>query len=195
MECSSVFRYVTLLVLYILAFVCMMMVNLELIGFGLMFVVNLLTSYFIIADVMDLSDSFMKYDIFLGVLFTGLALNMISISLVVMCLAGLHSKYKKNNTPIQMSPQNRYILNNFKIVFFTNVLTILTMTMLFFLGKPGVSFYNYAFDKNTAFREMFFFIIKIIFTFGSLGMSVYLAYTANIASNILKRQLDVRNLR
>ena len=192
MECSSVFRYVTLLVLYILAFVCMMLVNLELIGFGLMFAVNLLTSYFILIDVMDLSDAFMKYDIFLGVLFTGLTLNMVSISLMVMCLAGLHSKYVKNNMQIQMSPLNRNILNNFKIVFFTNVLVILTMAMLFFLGKPGVSFYNYTFNKNTAFREMFFFAIKIIFTFGSLGMSFGLAYMANVASNILKRQLDVK---
>jgi hypothetical protein len=189
-ECLSFFRYIVLFIIYIMAFVSMMNSNLELVGIGFMFIVNLITSFFIFVDFLGISETSKKYDIFVGVLIVGMALHLISSILIVIALSKLHKKAKQNGLPMQLSPSTRRQLENFKIVFFTNAMSILTMTMLFFLGKPGVSFYNYAFDQSTAIRELFFFIVKILLTFGTLGMSTYLVYISHFMTSLVNRQID-----
>ena len=189
-ECLSFFRYIVVFIIYIMAFVPMSIYNLELVGIGLMFIVNLITSFFIFVDFLGISETSKKYDIFVGVLIVGLALNLVSSILIVIALSKLHKNSTQNGLPMQLSPSARQQLENFKKVFCLNVFSILTMTMLFFLGKPGVSFYNYSFDQSTAIRETFFFIVKLLLTFGTLGMSAYLVYISNFMTGLINRQID-----
>jgi len=191
-DCFSSLRYLVLLIIYILAFVGMMNKNLELVGFGLMFTVNFITTFFILTDVIDMSDVGSKSDIFLAVLFSGFGLNFVSLILIIMSLYKLHTKYTLQGTPIKVSPHIRKRLDDYKIIFFTNVLTLLTLAMLFFFGERGLPFYNIVFKQSTALREMFFLCVKALFTAGTLGMSGYLVYSANGISKIMNNQLDTK---
>ena len=189
-ECLAAFRYLIMFMIYIMAFAGMMSSNLELVGIGLMFIANLITSFFIFIDVLDISDVAKKFDPFVGVLIAGLAMNLVSSILIVITLRKLHQRAVKRGVPIKLSYGSRSKLDKFKKVFFLNVLSILTMTMLFFLGKPGVSFYNYAFNQGTAVRELFFFIVKLLLTVGTLGMSAYLVYISNFMTSLINQQID-----
>lgn len=187
-ECSPAFRYLIFFIVYIIAFSCLFNLNLELLGFGLLFSINLVTSFFISADLMGMSGS--KYDVGLLVLYSSLGLNIVAMFLVLLTLIRLHKQFVNNGKSIQLSPQNREILTNFEIILTTNLMLMLSLCTLFFLGKPGVPFFSVAFGQNTAIREFFFLIVKVVFSAGTMGLSGYLIYMANAFMKIIGKQLD-----
>ena len=102
-ECLAAFRYLIMFMIYIMAFAGMMSSNLELVGIGLMFIANLITSFFIFIDVLDISDVAKKFDPFVGVLIAGLAMNLVSSILIVITLRKLHQRAVKRGVPIKLS--------------------------------------------------------------------------------------------
>ncbi len=187
-ECSSAFRYIIFFIVYVMAFSCLFNSNLELLGFGLLFSINLVTSFFISSDLLGMSSS--KYDPGLMVLYSSMGLNVVAMLLVLLSLISLHNNAAVGGTSIQLSPKNRKNLTNFEIILTTNLMLMLSLCTLFFLGKPGLPFFSVAFGQNTAIREFFFLIVKVVFSAGTLGLSGYLIYMANAIMKIMGTQLD-----
>jgi hypothetical protein len=131
-----------------------------------------------------------KYDAGLLVLYSSLALNIVAMFLVLLTLIRLHNSAAVNGNPITLSPKNRKNLTNFEIILTTNLMLMLSLCALFFLGKEGASFFSMAFNSDTAIREFLFLIVKVLFSAGTLGLSSYLIYMANGMMKIVGTQLD-----
>lgn len=177
--------YISYFIVFVLTCVCLFNNNLELIGFGLLFVINLITSLNVANDILNYN---LNNDIIMFILAIGLTFTFVSIFLMLITLGSLHIKYTKEGTPIILSKKNRTDLDNFKIIVITNICVLGVLCFLFFISNKSFFFINF----NSQYLLNFFILfIKIIFSIGTIGMSSYLVYLSNHFSKLGYSQLLV----
>jgi hypothetical protein len=177
--------YTSYFIIFVLVCVCLFNSNLELIGFGLLFVINLITSLHIANDIINYK---LNNDIIVFILSIGLTFTFVSIFLMLITLGSLHIKYTKAGTPIVLSTKNRKKLDDFKIIVITNICVLGVLCFLYLISNKSFFFI----DFNSQYLLNFFILfIKIIFSIGTVGMSSYLVYLSNIFSKLGYSQLLV----
>ena len=170
--------YISYFIVFILTCVCLFNNNLELIGFGLLFVINLITSLNVANDILNYK---LNNDIIMFILAIGLTFTFVSIFLILITMGSLHIKYTKIGTPIVLSKKNRKKLDDFKIIVITNISVLSVLCFLFLITDKSFFFINF----NSHYLLNFFILfIKYVFSFGTVGMSSYLVYLSNQFSKL-----------
>jgi hypothetical protein len=174
----SLIYYISYFIIFVLACVCLFNRNLELIGFGLIFVINLITSLNVANDIIN---NKLNNDIIVFVLAIGMTFTFVSIFLILITIGSLHIKYTKAGTPIILSKDNRKKLDDFKIILITNISVLGVLIFLFFVSDKSFFFINF---NSNYLLNFFILFIKFIFSLGTIGMSSYLIYLSNLFSKL-----------
>jgi len=141
-SCFPFMKYIFLLTLFIICFLLMYNPDIEYLGLGLFFLVNLLYSAMI---GIDLSSMFTQaYSgnenmttrwglILAGILLIALCMNFASSILTMMTLSNLYYKFGKKGNPIMLSPTNRKQLDTIEGLFVSSIvlITILSFRIYF----------------------------------------------------------------
>lgn len=185
-------KYINLFIIHIIAFSLMFQNNLELIGLALAITINVLTNSFLFWDIIN---SPKNGDAVILVLVVSILAIFISSVMILLLLTKLHSKYSSQQIPIQLTHENRILLDNYKISYVTNILLVFIISILYFTlyrndvvvkGSLYTPFYNYDFKDIMNYP---FLIFKIAITLLSLGLSGYMIY-----SSYLLCQINTNNL-
>lgn len=189
---DKIFKYINFAIIHIISFIMMYNTNLELIGIGFTFAINIITNIFL---TMDIINSPKRNDIVIIILLCAIIANFISSVFILTTLRQLHLKYKHKDSKIELSRENRNILNLFKFLFVTNIVFITILSILFFtLYKTDsgnfLPFFNATFDKNGyIINEFIWLIFKVVLSISTLVISGYMIY---YSYNILKlRNINV----
>ena len=189
------FDYIAFLTLYIGCFVFIFKKFTEIIGFGLLFVVNAAFMIFIISKFLILTDDsfiplFAKFAIFVGIVF-----HFISLLFVLMMINNLNKKYiTAQGTPIRLPPIYDDKLYDFKtkmISCFSLGVVLISMVSFGYLyekinGNVKLSVPNFSFQ---AISSNIYSIITVISSVSFLGLSINQIVTANDFSKLTRQEL------
>ena len=176
---DKIFKYINFAIIHIISFIMMYNTNLELIGIGFTFAINIITNLFL---TMDIINSPKRNDIVIIIILCAIIANFISCIFIIITLRQLHLKYKQKDSKIELSKENRNILNLFKFLFVTNIVFITILSLFFFtLYKTDsvnfLPFFNTSFDKNGyIINEFLWLILKVVLSISTLVISVYMIY-------------------
>jgi ABC-type Fe3+ transport system permease subunit len=156
--------------------------NLELIGLGIVFVMNMVTSYYLSYDIYDISKN-TNHPTFLYVIYASMLFVTISSVLMSITLMQLKNIYNSNGEEnIQFSPENKKKYNEFKGIFITCIVFIGILCLIFVLQPNTYGFYSFCFEFD---KELYYipclilYSMKIVLSGLLLGLSSYLVYIAN----------------
>jgi len=187
-DCLPFIRYVIFFTIFVISFVCIFIRNLEVIGFGMMYAINIIMSIFLSSDLLG---SLRKTDPGVFIIAAMLLMNFIAFTMIIVTLAHLHLKYSKKDEKIYLSNENKYKMYVFKVLFIT-VLTILgVLSAFFFAEDPSRSFFDYLFTegKINPIVKFIIFISKIILSFAGLGIASYNVYLSKTLMSLKYSQL------
>lgn len=176
---DKIFKYINFAIIHIISFIMMYNTNLELIGIGFTFAINIITNIFL---TMDIINSPKRNDIVILIILSAIIANFISCIFIITTLRQLHLKYKNKDSKIELSRENRNILNLFKNLFVTNIVLITILSIFFFtLYKTDsgifLPFFNTSFDKNGyIINEFLWLILKVVLSISTLAISGYMIY-------------------
>lgn len=174
-------KYINLFIIHIIAFSMMFQNNLELIGMALAIIINVLTNSFLFFDIIN---SPKNGDFVILVLVISILAIFISSVMIFILLMKLHSLYSSQQTPIQLTYDNRTLLDRYKNCYVINILLVFLISIFYFTlyriddikkGSYYTPFYNYNFDNIFNYPILFF---KIAITITSLVLSGYMLYAS-----------------
>ena len=165
--------YMIFLTIYILAFVCIFLKNVQLIGYGLLYTINILASIFLVKDLHSKIAN--NVPVFVGIIII-IILNIVSSSLLIVAISRIY-KYSKNDENLVLSYQNNKKIYLYRDLFIS-VLVFLWIILLYIFIQPNPSFdISNVFNKDLKMGIIEFFKL-IIFAY-PLAMSPFLLYHAN----------------
>ena len=175
---TPVSYYIIFFTIYIIAFVCTFLKNVQLIGYGLLYAINILASIFLVKDLHSKIAN--KVPIFVAILII-LILNIVSSSLLIVSISRIY-KYSKDNEELVLSYDNIKKIYLYRDLFIS-VLVFLFIVLLYIFIQPNPSFdISNVFNKDLKMGIIEFFKL-IIFAY-PLAISPYLVYHANNLVNI-----------
>ena len=177
---EKIFKYINFAVIHMISFYMMYNTNLELLGIGLAIAINIITHVFLTIDIIN---SPKRNDIVIIIILCGILANFISSIFVLTTLNRLHLKYKAKDSKIELSKENRKILDLYKFLFIINILFITVLSILFFTiykNDDGfLPFFNVTFDKSGyIINEFLWLVFKILLSFSMLAVSGYTIYNS-----------------
>jgi hypothetical protein len=159
--------------------------KIELIGLGILFVVNAFYSYYLAVDVFNHKSVEKGNTLFMLILYFSLAFLFTSSIFITITLNNLHATYSKSKSHIKMSPENKKKYEQFKLFFMICVVFIGALTLIFFLQPPEYSFFRLFYgEKKYMLLSLLWFFLKSGMTATVLGMSAYLVYLSNDLSQM-----------
>jgi lysylphosphatidylglycerol synthetase-like protein (DUF2156 family) len=178
MKSTPISYYIIFLTIYILAFVCIFEKNVQLIGYGLLYTINILASIFLVKDLHSKIAN--NVPIFVGIIII-IILNIVSSSLLIVSISRIY-KYSKDDEKLVLSYNNINKIYLYRDLFIS-VLVFLWIILLYIFIEPNPSFnIDNVFDKNLKMGIIEFF--KLIMFAYPLAMSPFLVYHANNLVNI-----------
>ena len=176
-DCTFAF-YVMFLVTYIIGFHCVYKKNLEFIGLGLLYVINIFASIFCASNLLNT----LNPPLIFGILCIIFIFNIVAFTLLMITISRVYTfTTKKGSDEIILSPNNKKNIKLFKDFFVSSVVFIWAFLIIFVFrdkNKPFIHLTNFDFYKNP-------FIVPIIEAFKTillaypLGVSIYLIILTN----------------
>jgi len=168
----NVSYFIMFVIVYIISFFCMFEKNVELIGYGLLYTINIFASIFFINDVqLKLGNNDIAFPI-LAVVFI---LNVISSSLFIVSISRIYT-YSKGKGEIILSRNNKKKIHVYRDLFIS-VIVFIILVMLYLLmnNEPRFKIDN-VFGQNISIYERMIEILKFGVILYLFGMSSYLVY-------------------
>lgn len=182
------FKYINFFIIYVISFVLMFKQNLEMLGVGMSFIINMIAQLFLL---MDINSSPKSRDIIALILSFAILMVFISNVMVSIKLTELHSAYSRKELPVRLDKDDQTSFNIYKIVYITIVMLIGISAFLYFgvlEVKEGVyePYFNFDFSKyvdsnnNINFMgvglQLFMLILKGSMMLAILGIGGYMLY-------------------
>jgi hypothetical protein len=175
---TPVSYYIIFFTIFIIAFVCTFLKNVQLIGYGLLYAINILATIFLVKDLHSKIAN--KVPLFIAILII-LILNIVSSSLLIVSISRIY-KYSKDDEKLVLSYDNIKKIHLYRDLFIS-VLVFLWIVLLYIFIQPNPSFdISNVFNKDLKMGIIEFF--KLIMLAYPLAMSPYLVYHANNLVNI-----------
>jgi hypothetical protein len=175
---TPVSYYIIFFTIFIIAFVCTFLKNVQLIGYGLLYAINILATIFLVKDLHSKIAS--KVPLFVSILII-LILNIVSSSLLIVSISRIY-KYSKDDEKLVLSYNNIKKIHLYRDLFIS-VLVFLWIVLLYIFIQPNPSFdISNVFNKDLKLGIIEFF--KLIMLAYPLAISPYLVYHANNLVNI-----------
>lgn len=166
--------YIIFLTIYIISFVCIFKKNVELIGYGLLYAINIFATIFCVKDLyIKLNDKYTT--IFLCLIIT-LILNIVSSSLFIVSIARIY-KFSKDKQQIVLSPANKKIIHVYRDLFISILVSLWVVLLYIFISKTPSFNINDIFSKG--FKIGIVETIKFLLLTYPLAISSYLVYHSN----------------
>jgi len=178
----NVSYFIMFVIVYIISFFCMFEKNVELIGYGLLYTINIFASIFFINDVqLKLTNNNIAFPI-LAVVFI---LNVVSSSLFIVSISRIYA-YSKGKGEIILSRNNKKKIHVYRDLFIS-VIVFIILVMLYLLmnNKPRFNIDN-VFGQNISIYIRMIEILKFGVILYLIGMSSYLVYHANNLETITR---------
>jgi len=173
-EKTPISYYIIFLTIYIISFFCMFKTNIQLIGYGLLYAINIFATIFCAKDLyIKLSD---KYGpIFLSLAIT-LILNIVSSTLFIVSISRIYT-FSKDKQSIVLSRANRNKLHLYRDLFISILVSLWVILLYIFVSK--MPSFNINVILGNEFKISMIEIMKFLLLAYPLAMSGYLVYHAN----------------
>ena len=173
-QCNPII-YLTFFVVYMIAFWCMYIANVELIGIFLLYFIYLVSSVFIVSDFFKLTANTVNFSYFIGISVL-LIFNVISFTFFVISIYRF-AKFSYDNdskNKLIISSKNRMLVHNYKSMFISVIMCFIVLFFLFFTIQPSQN-RNYPFIQRVTLLNIF----KAVLILYSTAVSSYLVYLGN----------------
>jgi len=176
-NCTFAF-FMMFLATYIIGFYCIYKRNLEFIGLGLLYIINIFASIFCASNLLNILNPLLIF----GILCIILIFNIVAFTLLMITMFRVYDfSTKKGSEELILSPKNKKIVKLFKDLFISSVVFIWTFLIIFAFhdkSKLFIDSNNFDFYKKSLIIPMFE-IFKIILLTYPLGVSIYLIVSTN----------------
>jgi hypothetical protein len=173
-EETPVSYYIIFLTIYIISFFCMFEKNIELIGYGLLYAINIFATIFCVKDLyIKLNDKYTT--IFLTLIIT-LILNIVSSSLFIVSISRIY-KFSKDKQEIVLSHQNKKKIQLYRDLFISILVSLWVVLLYIFISKTPSFNINDIISKGLKIGSVE--IIKFLLLTYPLALSSYLVYHTN----------------
>ena len=173
-EKTPISYYIVFLTIYIISFFCMFEKNIELIGYGLLYAINIFATIFCAKDLyIKLSDKY--FAIFLSLIIT-LILNIVSSSLFIVSIARIY-KFSKDKPEIVLSRANKKKIQLYRDLFISVLVSLWVVLLYIFVSK--IPSFNVNVILGSEFKISMIEIMKFLLLAYPLAISGYLVYHAN----------------
>jgi len=179
-DCHPFFRYLIFFIIFLIGFFCMFIKNIELIGIGIVFAINIINSYFLGIDILN-HPSVERGDItFMVIIYISLIFLFVSSILIMITLKDLHATYSKMGSKIKMSAENKKKYNQYKLIFMICIIFIGVLSLIYFLQPSEYDFFRIIYgNKYYIILSLLLALIKYGLSASVLGLSAYLVYLSN----------------
>jgi len=172
--------YIIFLTIYILSFVCIFKRNVELIGYGLLYAINIFATIFCVKDLyIKLSDKYSTIFLSLIIVFI---LNIVSSSLFIVSISRIY-KFSKDEQELVLSYQNKKKIQLYRDLFISILVSLWVILFYIFVSKEKTLSFDiskvFREDSNIKIIERIIEIIKFLLLAYPLALSSYLVYHAN----------------
>jgi hypothetical protein len=179
-DCHPFFRYLIFFIIFLIGFFCMFIKNIELIGIGIVFVINIINSYFLGIDILNHPSVERGEITFMVIIFISLAFLFVSSILIMITLKDLHATYSKMGSKIKMSAENRKKYSKYKIIFMLCIIFIGILSLIYFLQPSEYDFFRIVYGtKYYIVLSILLALIKYGLSAAVLGLSAYSVYLSN----------------
>ena len=174
LDITPVSYYIIFLTIYIISFVCIFKKNVELIGYGLLYAINIFATIFCVKDLyIKLYDKYST--IFLSLIIT-LILNIVSSSLFIVSIARIY-KFSKDKQEIVLSYQNKKKIQLYRDLFISILVSLWGVLLYIFISKTPSFNINDIISKGLKIGSIE--IIKFLLLTFPIAASSYSVYHAN----------------
>jgi len=175
-DCSLAF-YVMFLTVYIIGFICIYKKNVELIGLGLLYTINIFASVFLINNLYTLSNNFFNVFLILCIVFIFI---IVSFTLLMVSISRIYVNTKrKGSNEIILSNNNKKLVKKYKDFFVSSIVFIWAFLILFFLSGNTINVNTILDFSKNSYISVFFEIFKIILLAYPFIASIYLIILSN----------------
>lgn len=190
-DCLSYLSYMTAFVVFIISGISIYTQATSLLGVLLLYLTNVIYSILFLKDLLS-SEKMNSSDIIAIVFIAIMSLNMVSSTIVIMTFRKLHVTYLLNDESIQLSDKSRNIISLYLTLWIVTIIMLWVLFAFYFIEPVSQPFFDYKFIGQEISPLFMFggFLIKVIFSLASLGMSGYMVYLAKIFSDVKSRTLD-----
>jgi hypothetical protein len=167
------FKYINFFIAYILSFLLMYKSNLELLGVGISFIINMVSQLFLF---IDLSLSPKSKDIIVLLLSIGIIITFICNTIVVIKLRDMHTVFSRKEMPIRFDKEDRKLFDRYKILYITIVMLIGVSSFFFFslFKNPDNTYepyFNFNFDTLKNRENSLYIILQLGMQFLKISMA------------------------
>jgi hypothetical protein len=174
LDMTPVSYYIIFLTIYIISFVCIFKKNVELIGYGLLYAINIFATIFCVKDLyIKLYDKYTT--IFLTLIIT-LILNIVSSSLFIVAISRIY-KFSKDKQEIVLSRANKKKIQLYRDLFISILVSLWVVLLYIFISKTPSFNINDIISKGLKIGSIE--IIKFLLLTFPLATSSYLVYHTN----------------
>ena len=173
-QCNPIIYFIIFIV-YVIAFSCMYIMKVELIGIFLLYFINLVASVFIVSDFFKLTANTVNFSYFIGMCIL-LIFNVISSTFFVISIYRF-AKFSYDNdskNKLIISSKNRMLVHKYKSMFISIVMCFIVLFFLFFTIQPFQN-KNYPFIQRVTLLNIF----KAVLILYTTATSSYLVYLGN----------------
>ena len=112
--------------------------------------------------------------------------------MIMLTLRKLHSTYLNNNETVELSDKSRNLISLYLTLWLGTIVMVWVLFAFYFIEPLSEPFFDYQFvGKPLSPLFMFLgFIIKVVFSTASLGISGYMVYLAKMFSDVKLKTLD-----
>jgi hypothetical protein len=173
MDETPVSYYIIFLTIYVISFVCIFKKNVELIGYGLLYAINIFATIFCVKDLYVKIPN--EFPVLVGLIVT-LALNIVSSSLFIVSIARIY-KFSKDKPEMVLSRANKKKIHLYRDLLISALVSIWTILLYVFIAK--IPSFNLNAILGNEFKLSMIEIIKFLLVAYPLAISGYLVYHAN----------------
>jgi len=172
--------YIIFLTIYIISFVCIFKRNVELIGYGLLYAINIFATIFCVKDLyIKLSNKYSTIFLSLIIVFI---LNIVSSSLFIVSISRIY-KFSKDEQELVLSYENKKKIQLYRDLFISILVSLWVILLYIFVSKEKTLSFDiskvFREDSNIKIIERIIEIIKFLLLAYPLALSSYLVYHAN----------------
>jgi len=174
-DCSFAF-YIMFLATYIIGFYCIYKKNLEFIGLGLLYVINIFASIFCASNLLG---KLLPMPVF-GILCIILIFNIVAFTLLMVTISRVYKfTTRKGSDELILSPRNKKMIKRFKDLFISSIVFIWAFLIIFAFDNSNSFIHPNNFDFNNHPIKPMFEIFKSILLVYPFAVSIYLIVSAN----------------
>jgi hypothetical protein len=190
-DCLSYLSYFAVFVVFMISGATIYNNSTSLLGVLLLYLVNVVYSILFAKDILS-SEKANVSGAIVFVVISVLILNVASSTMIIMTFRKLHATYLKNDEKIELSDKSRNIISLYLTLWIITIVMLWVLFAFYFIEPLSSPFFDYQFigrELSPIFMLMGF-ILKIVFSLSSLGISGYMVYLAKLFSDVKLKTLD-----